>query len=302
MDILTFLEDDRETALKPVYVVHGDEDFLKRRVLLKLHGAVLAITKKASGSSLLAGDKADFAEVRDELSTLGFLSERRLVQIDQADGFVTKFPAQLEKYVAEPSAPRHLGFGRKDLDLLHAAGQLHPSRCHARLQVSPGLQAARMVCPLGPLLSRQAMSTAAARLLVDLIGPEMGLLDQAAKLAAYVGSASKIEADDVNRLVGNSRTESTWKIFDSIGSGSMDEALQLLDKLLDQGEEPLKILGGFARNCVAWLKPLSYPPRGKNWAQRCSSWYSAIRLEGGGTATSSHWPADRTGLRLASGS
>src|SRR5437867_3038577 len=103
MDSSAFLEDAGKAPLKPVYVVHGDEDFLKRRVLLKLRERCFGPGEESLGWSLLTGDQADFAQVRDELSTLGFLSEHRLVQIDQADKFVTEYRAQLEKYVAEPS-------------------------------------------------------------------------------------------------------------------------------------------------------------------------------------------------------
>jgi DNA polymerase-3 subunit delta len=90
------------------------------------------------------------------------------------------------------------------------------------------------------------LAPAAAELLVELVGPEMGLLDQELlKLAIYVGDRPGIEVDDVDRLVGSSRAETTWKIFDAIGAGQTAEALTILNRLFDQGEEPLKILGGF---------------------------------------------------------
>jgi DNA polymerase-3 subunit delta len=84
-------------------------------------------------------------------------------------------------------------------------------------------------------------------MLVDLVGTDMGLLDQEmAKLAVYAGSNSRIDTADVDQLVGQSRAENTWKIFDLIGSGQTGAALTLLDRLLDQGEEPLRLLGAFS--------------------------------------------------------
>jgi DNA polymerase-3 subunit delta len=91
------------------------------------------------------------------------------------------------------------------------------------------------------------LSVAAARLLIDLVGPEMGLLDQElTKLAIYVGPAKQIETDDVDKLVGSSRAENIWKIFDAIGAGRAGDALAILDRLLDQGEEPIRTLGAFS--------------------------------------------------------
>jgi DNA polymerase-3 subunit delta len=91
------------------------------------------------------------------------------------------------------------------------------------------------------------LSAGAAKLLVDLVGSEMGLLDQElAKLAVYAGNADKIDVRDVDELVGRRRAENTWRIFDFIGTGQAREALDLLQKLLDQGEDPLRLLGAFS--------------------------------------------------------
>jgi DNA polymerase-3 subunit delta len=75
----------------------------------------------------------------------------------------------------------------------------------------------------------------------------MGLLDsELGKLAVYAGSAPKIDARDVDQLVGRSRAENTWLIFDLIGAGKAAEALTFLDRLLDQGEDPIGLLGAFS--------------------------------------------------------
>src|SRR5207253_7626287 len=87
----------------------------------------------------------------------------------------------------------------------------------------------------------------AAALLVELVGPEMGLLDQELlKLALYVGDRKRIDVEDVDKLVGRSRAESVWKILEAAGAGNAKEALTVLDRLLDQGEEPLRLLGALS--------------------------------------------------------
>src|SRR5205823_14284817 len=87
----------------------------------------------------------------------------------------------------------------------------------------------------------------AARMLVDLIGADMGQLDQElTKLAIYVGTANRIDQDDVDKLVGSSRAKSTWKIFDAIGGGQPSAALAILDRLADQGHDSSRDLGAFS--------------------------------------------------------
>src|SRR5215831_14225627 len=103
MDALGFLDKAGKQKAQPVYVLHGDEDFLKRQVLEALQPLVLGPSDRAFGLSTHAGDKAAFAAVHDELQTLPFLAPRRLVVVENADPFVTRYRAALEKYVARPA-------------------------------------------------------------------------------------------------------------------------------------------------------------------------------------------------------
>src|SRR5262249_16851280 len=104
MDSLTFLSRPPKGEPRPVYVLHGDEDFLKRQVLAALRERVLGGDADAMGLSTHEGDEVEFSTVRGELETLPFLSLRRLVAVHNADKFVTEHRAALEKYVAHPSA------------------------------------------------------------------------------------------------------------------------------------------------------------------------------------------------------
>lgn len=247
MDCLEFLQRGGKSAVQPVFVLHGEEQFLKRQALTLLRELVLGPEDDGFALSHHPGDKATFAAVRDELATLPFLSPRRLVVVEGADPFVTRERARLEKYVAAPSAT-----GVLVLDV---------QSWRADTRLAKELPDAAVLSCKSPATARlpewcvkwctarhgKPLPLAAARLLVDLVGPDMGLLDQEmGKLAVYAGEAERIEAADVDRLVGNSRNENTWKIFDLIGSGKSGEALTFLNRLLDQGEEHMKLLGAFS--------------------------------------------------------
>jgi DNA polymerase III subunit delta len=251
MDGLTFL--DRAAKLKPqvVYVVHGDEPFLKRHVLAALRALVLGADEGGFGLATLPGDKVSFATARDELETLPFLSPRRLVVVENADPFVTRERARLEKYVAEALA-RPAATGVLVLDVNTWASNTRLARVVPDASVltckAPATQNLPAWC--SDWCARhhgKQLAPAAARLLVDLVGNDMGQLDQElAKLAVYAGGAGRIEQADVDRLVGQSRAENTWKIFDLIGTGQGAASLALLGRLLDQGEDPIRLLGAFS--------------------------------------------------------
>jgi DNA polymerase-3 subunit delta len=261
MDSLTFLERAARTAVQPLYVLHGDEHFLKRQVLSALRKLVLGPEDDGFALSSYPGDKAVWAAVHDELETLPFLSARRLIVVEGADPFVTRERARLEKFAAalaeRPASTGVLVLEVQTWTATTRLAKLVPEPCTISCKTPSGHQLADWAVKWCAAGHRKQLPVAAARLLVDLVGPEMGLLDQElGKLATYVGSAQRIEPADVDKLVGSSRTETTWKLFDLIGEGKTGEAVSYLDRLLDQGDEPIRLLGAFSmqlrRLAQAW--------------------------------------------------
>jgi DNA polymerase-3 subunit delta len=247
MDSLEFLDRARKGKPQPVYVLCGDEDFLKRQVTLALRRWVLGEEDDGFGYSSYAGDKAAWSAIHDELHTLPFLGGYRLVVVGGADPFVTENRPKLEQYVAAPASS----------GVLVLEVKTWPATTRLAKQID---NHSTIVCK-APATSRlpewcvrwcdaehgKQLAAAAAQLLVQLIGPEMGLLAQElAKLAAYAGAAARIESGDVDKLVGNSRAEEVWTIFDAVGNGKAGEALTVLDRLFDRGEPPQKLLGAFS--------------------------------------------------------
>jgi DNA polymerase-3 subunit delta len=247
MDSLTFLQGTAKAKLRPIYVLHGDEHFLKRRVVAALRTLALGTEDDGFGLSNRDGDKASWAEIHDELETLPFLSPRRLVLIDRADPFVTRERSRLEKYFAEPSKTGVLVLDVQSWPATTKLAKLLPEAATIVCKAPDSRKLPEWCVEWCAAQHGKPMSVPAARLLVDLVGSDMGLLDQEmAKLAIYAGSNSRIDTPDVDQLVGQSRSENTWKIFDLIGAGQIGGALTLLDRLLDQGEEPLRLLGAFS--------------------------------------------------------
>ncbi len=258
MDSLTFLERLGKAKPLPVYAVTGDEDFLKRQVVAALKKLVLGDADESFCLSVYAGDKVDLAAVRDDLATLPFLGPRRLVIIENADPFVTAYRAALEKYVAQPSATGVLVLDVKSWPSNTRLAKLLGDAATITCKAPTAAKLAQWCVQWAQTQHGKQLSSSAAQLLVDLVGLEMGLLDQEiSKLAVYAGNASRIDVRDVDTMVGRSREAETFKIFDAIGKGHAGEALAILDQLFDQGHDALKVLGAFS-----WqLRPLAQAAR-----------------------------------------
>lgn len=247
MDSFSFLERASRGDPKPVYVVHGDEDFLKRQVLLALRTLVLGSAEDTLGLSTHPGDRATYAAVRDELETLPFLSPRRLVVIENADPFITLHRSQLEKYVAQPASAGVLVLDVKSWPANTRLAKLVDNAATIACKALTAQKLLDWCVQWAASRHGKQLTVPAARLLVDLVGADMGQLDQEiTKLSIYVGAANRIDQGDVDKLVGSSRAENTWKIFDAIGSGQTGAALALLDRLFDQGEDAMRMLGAFS--------------------------------------------------------
>ncbi|HMF10710.1 MAG TPA: DNA polymerase III subunit delta [Gemmataceae bacterium] len=254
MDSLTFLQRSSKWEPRPVYVLHGDEDFLKRQVLAALRERVLGGDANAFGLSTHEGDKADFASIRSELETLPFLSPRRLVVVDKADPFVTRHRAALEKYVGNQASAGVLVLDVTSWPANTKLAKALPGDATITCKALPVQRLPEWCIRRAESAYAKQLLATAAKLLVDLVGAEMGQLDQElAKLAVYAGDAKRIEAEDVDKLVGHSRAENVWIIFDAISNGRSAEALTILDRLFQQGEAPLGLLGAFGSQ----LRPLA---------------------------------------------
>jgi DNA polymerase-3 subunit delta len=243
MDALPFLA-KAAGKIGPLYVLHGDEAFLKRQVVEAVRRRALGDDADDAAVSSYPGDKAQFADVMDELATAPFFAPRRVVVVDSADPFVTKFRPLLEKKIDKLPAT-----GVLVLDV-----KTWPSNTRLAKMVDA---AATIVCK-APHLHRlpawcgewaaarhgKQLPPDAAGLLVELVGPEMGLLDsELEKLAIYVGDKKTIDAADVDRLVGHNSSENVFQIFDAIADGKPGVALRMLDRLFELGEEPMKLSG-----------------------------------------------------------
>jgi DNA polymerase-3 subunit delta len=87
------------------------------------------------------------------------------------------------------------------------------------------------------------LAGAAAELLVEIVGSELGLIDQElAKLALVAGVDRKVSAEMVTQMSGGWRAKTTWVMLDAALDGNAAEALAQLDRLLSSGETPIGLL------------------------------------------------------------
>jgi DNA polymerase-3 subunit delta len=237
----------------------GDEDFLKRLVKQRLREAILGDDLDATFTTF-TGDAVDWSDVADEAATVSLFGggRKRLVIVDDADDFVSKFRARLEDYVEKPkrSAVLVLDVGAWASNTrLYKAVHAKWLQIDCRLpQHSVGrrseLDVNRLIRWLVEWTKARHQATlapAGAQLLIDLVGPQLGMLDQdLAKLALFVKPKEKITPELVQEVIGGWRAKTVWEMVDAASDGNAAEALRQLDMALQSGEHPQALYGQIA--------------------------------------------------------
>ena len=239
-----FLKAKAIPAPPEVCVLFGEEAFLKRRAMQALRQRLAGGPDAEFALQVFEGPNAQWADVLEELATQPMFGGKRLVVVQQADAFVTQYRALLEEYA---SRPRSTGVLVLDVHTWPATTRLYKMLDAGGLQID---------CrPLRPAevpgwvagWARQEhgirLTSAAASALVEMIGPELGLLDQElAKLAVSAGRGGTVDVDLVRQMAAW-RARTAWDMLDAALEGDLATALAELDRLLLAGESPVGILG-----------------------------------------------------------
>ena len=229
---------------KPVCVAFGDDQFLRRQVLLGLRQAVLGGDEGDISLTSFEGATAEFRAVAKELLTMAMFGSQRLVVVDEADEFVTRYREQLEDYVARP--------GRSGILLLDVKSWKSNTRLAKALDTQ-GLAVDCSAPPVAKLTSwlvawakqthKCQLAGSTANLLIEMVGPELGLLDQElAKLALVAGNDKKITPEMIQKMGGGWRAKTTWDMLDFALDGNAAEAIRQIDRLLADNEAPIGLL------------------------------------------------------------
>ena len=245
-----------------VNVLFGDEPLLKQLVLKQLRQAVLG--EGDPPYQTFDGAVCAWRDVADELATVSLFSAgARLAVVDQADKFVAAHRSRLESYAAaaQSSAADATGALVLIVDAWAGNTRLYKTVDQSGLQIdcrAPQTKRGKKSVVDQPRLLRWLGRRAAAEhnaklaevageLLLDLIGPELGLLDtELAKLALLAGPGGTITPEQVRDSAAGWRTKSVWELVDSAAAGDAAAALAGIDRLLSMGEAPQALFAQLA--------------------------------------------------------
>jgi DNA polymerase-3 subunit delta len=234
---------------RAVCVAFGDEPFLRRQVLRALRDIVLAGEEADFSISTFSGPEAAWRDVHEDLATMAMFGGRRFVVVDEADDFVSRNRETLEKYVAAAvnAAANPTSVLLLDLKSFPSNTRLYKAVDAQGLAIDCSAPATaileRWLIDWAKRMHKVSLAGMAAGMLVEQIGPELGLLDQeVAKLALLASADKKITAEMITKHVGGWRAKTAWDMLDLALDGNLPAALEQVDRLLASGEAPIGVL------------------------------------------------------------
>ena len=234
-----------------VCVLVGDDGFLRRLSRTKIRHAVTD-----DGEASEFNSKSEWRDVNDELSTLSLFGDGpRLVFVGNADDFVKNNRPQIEAYAAAPAKSgclvlelNSLASNTRLYKPLSETGQIvecrPPQKKRGKASYVDDTKLCEWLRSWGETTHNINLKRGADEELLQLVGPELGLLDQElAKLALFCEPEAEVTIELVRQVVGGWRAKTTWEMLDAALDGNAAEAMSQLERLLQAGEAPQAIAG-----------------------------------------------------------
>ena len=205
----------------PVYALVGPDPFLQ---LMKL-GEVLRDLPKDVQRVDADGERAELADVLDELRSFAMFGGGKLVVVRDADAFLSRFREQLEEYVASPSDSGTL--------VLRLSSLPRNQRIYKAIEkvgkvedCSPPRDLARWVSDRSKSAHKVTLEGDAARMLVELVGADLGRLDNELAKLAIDAEGGKVGPQKVAQTVAFQREQEMWDMTNALAAGDAAEALR----------------------------------------------------------------------------
>lgn len=227
--------------LKPVYALIGNDLFLQLQKLTEILRQAPADVQRVD----IDGESAELADVLDELRSFAMFGGSKLVVVRDADDFVTRYRQQLEDYLASPSNSGTLVLRVSTMPANTRLYKLVAKVGQAQACEAPKDLAAWIV-ERGKSEHKLTVARDAARLLAELVGEDLGRIDnELAKLALMV-EGNKLDAASINATVSFQREQEMWEMTGALAAGNTREAIRRWRQLV-QGDPSTEF------RAVTWL-------------------------------------------------
>jgi DNA polymerase-3 subunit delta len=243
----------------PAILLLGGEPYLRDECRKELIERFIPEAARTWAVSRYSAGRGETQVALDQAQTMAMLSPQQVVFLEDAEAIEKlgeknrdEAVAQLGAYLEDPAPFTVLVVEATGLDQRMKLGKLLAEKA---LVVECGLAenavdrqaaAVRLARVIGKEQGVEFEKGAAEDLAEFVAADLMRLKTEITKLATYVAAKRAIGRADVSALVISEKTTTVWELADLLASRQSKKALEFLDRLLRDGEEPLSMLGAMA--------------------------------------------------------
>jgi DNA polymerase III subunit delta len=243
----------------PAILLLGDEPYLRDACRRELIERFVAETARTWAVSRYSAGRGETQAALDQAQTMAMLSPQQVVFLEDVESIEKlseknrdEAVAQLGAYLENPAPFTLLVMEATELDQRMKLGKLLAEKTlvvECGLGENAGERQAAAVAFARAIAQEEgvAFEKGAAEDLAEFVAADlMRLKTEIDKLATYAAEKKTIGRADVSALVISEKTTTVWELADLLASRQGKKALDFLDRLLRDGEEPLSLLGAMA--------------------------------------------------------
>lgn len=249
----------RAGEIAPIYLLFGGETFLRDQAAKFITEIVLKDAPlREFNESVFSLASTDIQQAIAAAEQLPMIASRRTVRITEINKLQREADEEvLARYIVRPAESCVAILVADDLDKRKKLSKTLLEHCTS-IEFAPLSNDELMNWAHRTLRDSKAEADAKTlQHLIALTGDDVRrLTTELEKLATSAQPSGRITFEMVDELVPNSRELSNFELTDHLLAKNRRRALQILKKILDDGAEPLMLLGLIASNYrrLAWAK------------------------------------------------
>ncbi len=236
----TINADIKSGHLRPVYLIYGEEAYLKRTLKERLRRA--AVGDDTMNYTCMEGKEIDVPALMDMARTLPFFAPRRMILVEDS-GFFRKDSGELADFLPEIPETTCLVFVEEEVDrrnrLYKRVAKLgHAAECTRQTPRKLKDWALKGFSQAGKKITAATMDE-----FLRCTGDDMeNIRQEIEKLIGYVGDREVITTADVHTITTPQIKDRIFDMIDAVAEKDQARALTLYYDLAALREAPIKIL------------------------------------------------------------
>lgn len=243
----------------PALLLLGDEPYLRDACRAQMIEAYVPEAARTWAVSRYSAERGETQAALEQAQTLPMLAKQQVVFLEDAEAIEKlgekardEAVERLVAYLDDPAPFTVLVIEAEKLDMRMQLGKKLADSVLV-VEVSLGERVEDRIAAavgLAKALTKEHgvdFEKGAAEDLAEFVsGDLMRLQTEVEKLTTYAATRKIIRRDDVSSLVISERTTTIWEVADLIASRQSRKALEFIERLLREGEEPVMMVGGLA--------------------------------------------------------